>query len=224
MAPERIAEVFAFLDLPVLEEHLRQSVLESGRAVNVDPTRPDVAAGKWKHEWSPEDVALFEQIAGDVLLEAGYRSEPATAAPQRRAVRRPSRSVRPRADVTPHESAQRLIDRLLEGLATGDLATVTDAFVPKALVEVRGPDGWRLLGPAGVARLTSELSAEGPWGTQRTGEQDVIGTTWVVVLAHERDQVMSERLVQVTLTPELQIASLRLTRFGQSSQSTPGAT
>ncbi|MCU1594802.1 MAG: sulfotransferase family protein [Frankiales bacterium] len=219
--PRAITEVFAFLGVPPLEEAVRRSELESGRAVNVDPTRPDVAAGKWRSEWNPLDVAAFESAAGDVLVEAGYTSEPATA-PASRHRRLPTRWRRTRRKpvavptVLGHEDAQRFVDRMLEELALGDTATLRSALAPDAVVRFQhGDDRWATLGPDGSDQLQSVLDREGAWGAAERGEQHIAGRSWTLLLAHRAGAgELVERLVQLTLTPELLVSELRLTRFG----------
>lgn len=225
--PGRVTELFDFLELPPLDSALAQSELESGRAVNVDPTRPDVAAGKWRRDWGPEDVEAFESAAGDVLLEAGYALEPAqvtsrppaapTAPPRRRRGRSapPPPARRVPAGLGP-EQAQRLVDGLLAGLAAGDTAPLLAVLRPDAVVRVQhGTQLWSLLGTAGAERLKTLLAQEPPWGTPVRGDQHVAGRTWTLVVAHAgAGDATVERLVQVTVSEELLVSELRLTRFG----------
>lgn len=216
--PSAITEVFDFLELPALDAAVRQSELESGRAVNVDPTRPDVAAGKWRRDWSAEDLAAFDRAAGEVLVEAGYTREPvAPAGPASRPGRRRRRPEVARRVSTPEpELAQRFVDRVVEALAGGDGAAVVAALTPEAVVRVRdGDEDWRLLGAAGATRLQDHLQAQPAWGDPLRGEQQLAGTTWTLVLAHRHaDGAVVERLLQLTLAAGPRVAELRLTRFG----------
>ncbi|MGZ6825157.1 MAG: sulfotransferase [Mycobacteriales bacterium] len=217
--PADISRVFDFLGLDPVPA-ADQAALESGRAVNVDPTRPDVAAGKWRRDWSAADVAAFEAAAGEALVEAGYERLPAAPAPAAAAgPARPARRRRRRATAPARPSGewgQRAVDRVLAALATGDPEPVLAGLAPLAEVRVRrGPDAWRALGDDGARRLREALVAEGPWGEPERGEQHLDGATWTVVLAHrDPDGQLVERLLQLTLDGDHRVAQLRLTRFG----------
>ena len=213
--PAAITDVFDFLGLPRLDDAVRQSELESGRAVNVDLTRPDVAAGKWRADWSEDDVRAFDRVAGDVLVEAGYVREPPAPEPKQRRLRRGATPAPPRR-VHVGEDAQRLVDRVLEELAVGETASLAAALATGAAVRLRDGDAdWRLLGEDGHRRLLDHLTVQGPWGEPLRGEQTLAATTWTLVLAH-RDPTgaVVERLLQLTLTPELLVSELSLIRFG----------
>lgn len=209
--PRRFAELFSFVGLPPLDAAVSQAELESGRAVNVDPGHPEVAAGKWRAEWSAADLAAFEEVAGDVLTASGYPH----VEPQPRAARRLRRARGTAPQALDLEAAQRLVDRLLEDLAAGTTTTVERHLAEDAKVRFRAGSGsWALLGPAGLQRLRDELDA---WGTPEYGDQLVSGRTWTVALGHRSPSgELVERLAQVTLTPAAQIAELRLTVFGGS--------
>ena len=64
-------------DIPAMGGRLPRSA-ESRMALHERTTKPvDTSAiGKWRTQMSPEDVAEFESVAGDLLVELGY--EPAT--------------------------------------------------------------------------------------------------------------------------------------------------
>lgn len=64
-------------DIPAMGGRLPRSA-ESRMALHERTTKPvDTAAiGKWRTQMPPEDVAEFESVAGDLLVELGY--EPAT--------------------------------------------------------------------------------------------------------------------------------------------------
>lgn len=213
--PARFAEVFAFIGLPPLDAAMSQAELEAGRAVNVDPMRPEVASGKWREEWSAADLAAFDECAGDVLALTGYQSVDArqpTLPPRRRPW---SRSRRPLP--LDMEVGQRLLNRLLEDFAVGGTATLDDRLVDDATIRWRqGSTSWAMLGQAGLERLRTELS---PWGTPSYGDQQIAGRTWTLTLGHQAPGgQLVERLAQVTLTPDARIAELRLTVFDGSRE------
>ena len=60
-------------------DHLAE--LEGGLAVNVDPTRPDVATGKWRHEWSAAERTAYDEEVGDLAAEHGPAQDGAAGAP-----------------------------------------------------------------------------------------------------------------------------------------------
>jgi Sulfotransferase family len=50
----------------------------AGHELTAEPPRTD-RIGRWRREMSPEDVAAFDEIAGDLLRDLGYEVEPAGA-------------------------------------------------------------------------------------------------------------------------------------------------
>src|SRR5687767_1610349 len=66
-------------DIPAMGGRLPRSA-ESRMALHERTTKPidTEAIGKWRTQMAPEDVAEFESVAGDLLVELGY--EPATDA------------------------------------------------------------------------------------------------------------------------------------------------
>jgi hypothetical protein len=83
---ERLAELDR--DIPAMGGRLPRSA-ESRMALHERTTKPvdTKAIGKWRTEMSLEDVAEFERIAGDLLIELGY--DPATDAANEPAAARP---------------------------------------------------------------------------------------------------------------------------------------
>lgn len=211
--PARFADVFAFLGLPALDAAVSQATLESGRAVNVDPAHPEVAAGKWRAEWSQADLAAFEDAAGDALALAGYSAAEVPRRTRRaRALRLPRRRAKRTAPTLDVETAQRIVNRLLEDLGEGRTSSLAEHLAPEAVIRSRRDgDTWAQLGEAGLVRLREELV---PWGTPVHGDQKVAGRTWTLVLGHRSpDGDPVERLVQVSFTPTAKVSELRLTRF-----------
>ena len=72
---ERLSELDR--DIPAMGGRLPRSA-ESRMALHERTTKPvdTKAIGKWRTQMAPEDVAEFERVAGDLLVELGY--EPAT--------------------------------------------------------------------------------------------------------------------------------------------------
>ncbi len=78
---ERLSELDR--DIPAMGGRLPRSA-ESRMALHERTTKPvDTSAiGKWRTQMAPEDVAEFESVAGDLLIELGYEpASPAGTAP-----------------------------------------------------------------------------------------------------------------------------------------------
>jgi len=67
-----IEGVFGWLGLAADEQTIEQTLAEAGVRFNVDPQAPAVAAGKWRKEFSPDDLASFERVAAPALVALGY--------------------------------------------------------------------------------------------------------------------------------------------------------
>lgn len=222
LRPAGIASVFAELGLDVTPAVLDQAVLEGGLAVNVDPTRPDVASQKWRLEWGPADVAAFEAAAGDVLDLLGLERLPSlvdvpTPVPPRRG-RREARASRARP--TPFrpvpERMQDNVAALTAALAGPDRTALSTLLAGDGVVVEShgGAAPWRLVGPAAVHRLTEELAAEGDWGVPLRGDQQIGGWTWTLVLAHRAPNGdVVDRVVSVTVDSDARVTELRLFRL-----------
>lgn len=186
--PSGIAPLFAHLGLDASPEVLSQAALESGRAVNVDPTRPDVATGKWQREWAPEDVAAFEDVAGDALDLLGYPRLPAVGGVATGADRaRPGKArwKRPRVFRPDLERRQETVTAVLGALSASGQGLVDLLDDSSLSVSAwSGPLTWRALGRPAAERLAAQVAEEGPWGDPVSGEQVVAGETWTVVLVH----------------------------------------
>jgi hypothetical protein len=69
----RIQGLYRWLGLPVDDAILERALAEARVERNLDPNGTPAGAGKWRSVFTPEDLAAFEQVAGDVLYELGYQ-------------------------------------------------------------------------------------------------------------------------------------------------------
>lgn len=212
--PKRIADVFEFLDLPAGGDILDVALVESGRVVNVDPTRPDVAEGKWRLEWTPDHVHVFENEAGDALDLLGYPrlpslvgNAPAAAQPVRRRRRSRVRDAVRRYSAPPTtfrpapERWQEQVTALVGALATADARALPAMFTDAAEVRVDGADArWVAHGSGAGDRLARHVQAAGGWGAPVRGEQSIDGRTWTLALTYRADDgSLVDRVLSVTI-------------------------
>ena len=73
----RISGLYHWLELPVDDAILERALTEARVERNLDPKGSPAGSGKWRDVFTPEDLAAFEDVAGDVLYDLGY--ERATA-------------------------------------------------------------------------------------------------------------------------------------------------
>src|SRR5688572_8976833 len=67
-----IEQVFEWLGLAADAQTVEQSLVEARVRFNVDPQAPAVVEGKWRKEFSPDDVASFDRVAAPTLAALGY--------------------------------------------------------------------------------------------------------------------------------------------------------
>jgi hypothetical protein len=199
-------DVFEWLGLAAAPDVMARVSAEAGVSFNTDTKRPDIGTSKWVGDWSSSDLAAFDRVAGDVLRELGYpdaelvpprkpRSRPQTRRPRLR-----RRSGQPRL---PLEAQQRAVDTLCAAMATGDLAAASSLVTggaTAALAEVMQRD------PA-------------PWGRQLRGDVHVGGTSTTVVLTHELDHEVTDRVIVAAFDNTARVTSLTVYRYpgGQAS-------
>ena len=223
--PAAIRDVFEFLDLAVDDDDLDVAVIESGRIVNVDPTRPDVAEGKWRQEWTPEHVATFEAAAGDALDLMGYprlpsllpaQTPPAVDRDRRRARdrRRPVRPTRPAVFRPAPERWQETVTAVVGALADADSAAATTLFAPDIAFSADGAVGrWSGDGAAATAALQAYLTKTGPWGEVMRGDQHIDGRTWSILLTHSQGEALTDRMLLITVGADATVERLEIRQF-----------
>ena len=235
--PEGIVDVLEFLGLETTGDRVATALAEGRRAVNVDPTRPDVATGKWRTEWSAADVAAFDRGAGQTRRDLGYGDDalaPAVSlAPEPKRPTWRGRLRLPRlgdisavADAPPPmagETAQRTADRLLSALATGDRADALDVLSAGDLAFdlVDGLRRRHEQGASAAEQLVDELLRDGPWGEPVLGEQHIDGRSWTIVLAHcDAAGRTVHRVVVLTFDARLHVSHVRCYLLGASADVT----
>ena len=202
-------EVFEWLGLSVSTDDLGRVAAEAGVSFNTDAKRPDIGSAKWVGDWSREDLTAFDRVAGDVLRDLGYPEAEAapgrSAAPRRPRLRSPRRRLRrtTSAPRLPLEAQQRAVDTLCAALASGDAAAASGLLAGNAAVSV------------------DELMKDdpGPWGRQLRGDVHVGGTSTTVVLTHELDHEVTDRVIVVSFDNAARVTSLTVYRYpgGQAS-------
>lgn len=199
-------DVFEWLGLAAAPDVMARVTAEAGVSFNTDTKRPDIGTSKWVGDWSSSDLAAFDRVAGDVLRELGYpdaelvpprkpRSRPQTRRPRLR-----RKSGQPRL---PLEAQQRTVDTLCAAMANGDPAAASSLVTggaTAALAEVMQRD------PA-------------PWGRQLRGNVHVGGTSTTVVLTHELDHEVTDRVIVAAFDNAARVTSLTVYRYpgGQAS-------
>jgi hypothetical protein len=214
-----MTKLFAFLELDASEQTVVATLQEGGVAAN---TESEVGDGKWRSEWGSRELAEFDNVAGDLLVELGY--PPAGSASNRPRVPdvrelagRLRRSPAPKDDETPTrphlpmEVRQRRVDALCAALSTGDADRASSDLTPTALVRVvtAGNDR-QARAEAGRELLAKALAADAPWGTQRRGDVHVSGSMFTVVLSHDGADGSADRVVVVHFDAKARITALTL--------------
>jgi hypothetical protein len=162
----QIRELYDWLDLPAGEEEVGAALAEARLTRNEDPADPRAAAGKWRDTFTPEDLAEFMSVGGDLLVELGYQAEQApTRVGQepvsRRAVRDVLRRVRRGGgDAEPPfdlYAAQRAVDEFLAAMGAQDRSALEPLLSPDFRARVIGREGERRLdGPEALVAWQAE--------------------------------------------------------------------
>ena len=196
--------IFEWLGLAVTPEAMARVAAEAGVSFNTDAKRPDIGSSKWVGDWSSSDLAAFDHVAGDVLRDLGYPD--AELVPPRRQRPRPKRlrlRRRPPQPRLPLEAQQRVVDTLCAALAGGDVAAAS-----------------RLVAESATAELAEVMRNDpAPWGRQLRGDVHVGGTSTTVVLTHELDDLVTDRIVVASFDTAARVTSLTVYRYpgGQAS-------
>jgi Sulfotransferase family len=83
----RISGLYRWLGLSVDDAILERALAEASVERNLDPKRTPAGSGKWRAALTPEDLAVFEEVAGDLLYELGYERAEALGSRSRRGLR-----------------------------------------------------------------------------------------------------------------------------------------
>ena len=221
--------VFEWLDVSASVDDVDRVVAEAGVSFNADAKRPEIGTSKWLADWSAEDLASFDRVAGGLLRELGYPEAPALAdAPPktrtrlgRRPTLRRSRPVAPPAPRLPMEAQQRTVDAFCAALAAGDTAAAADLLAPEAAVRVVDNVRDERVRANGNRELVADaLAADpAPWGRQLRGDVHVGGTNTTVVLTHELDGSTVDRVFVLGFDRAARVTSLTAYRFPRDQSS-----
>ena len=162
----QIRELYDWLDLPAGEEEVGVALAEARLKRNEDPSDPRVATAKWRDSFSPEDLAEFMAVGGELLAELGYEAEEPPA--PKRAPRRALRRFRRGAASQPAQpfdlyAAQRAVDAIMAAMAAGDGPALDTLVAETFHARVIGAGEERRLNGAGalVEWLREDEAAEG---------------------------------------------------------------
>ncbi|MGH2759615.1 MAG: sulfotransferase [Actinomycetota bacterium] len=185
-----IRTVLDWLGLASDDETVSQTLIEARVRFNVDPQAPAVVEGKWRNEFSAQDVSEFDRIGGAVLTALGYGAsstaaattvDPAPVAPDepsakpaslRRRVKRKGRSLlralgrrsagRVRRELRPRQrEMQIVVDRFLATVGGQDWAGVRGMMTDSAHVRIVAVGKtWQGRGAVGAERLVEFLAAD----------------------------------------------------------------
>ena len=83
----RISGLYHWLGLPVDDAILERALAEAKVERNLDPRGTPAGSGKWRTVFTPEDLAAFDEVAGDPLYELGYERAEALGSRRRPGLR-----------------------------------------------------------------------------------------------------------------------------------------
>ena len=83
----RISGLYHWLGLRVGDAILERALAEAGVERNLDANGTPAGSGKWRAAFTAEDLAVFEEVAGDLLYELGYERAEALGSRSRRGLR-----------------------------------------------------------------------------------------------------------------------------------------
>jgi hypothetical protein len=213
-----VASLFGWLGLSSDAPTVERALSEAGVRYNVDPAAPAVAAEKWRSGLSASDLEVFDRVAGDALVSAGYdrgataSAPPAshaagpTTGPRARLWRR--RSSRPgsfeREALQRTRASQRVFNRFLSAMGRRRWTELLETLRPMVYVRVVRPEGeWEGRGEVARTRLVEELTQDaGLRGKQVRGDMHPGVSNFVAVLGYVVDGAVSERVIAVAIEDE----------------------
>lgn len=177
-----LTDLFSWFGLDATSEAVQAGLEEAGVRYNVDPSAPAVAAGKWRDTLTPDDVAVFERVAGETLSSLGYVPlGTAPEVPRRRPPRRPVtasvslRSLRRRRSafdkqaLSRAEEVQRVAHRFLGLIAERRLDRLEEALHPSVYVRLVAPGSdWHARGAEARQRLFETLEKDEALAARQT--------------------------------------------------------
>jgi len=206
---EEIAALYEWLGLQASAAALGEAVAEAERQVNVDWRSGNVGTAKWREAFSPDDLEVFDTVAGDLLEELGYDRK-ATALGRRRggsglggALRKriPRRSERAReTDVVQAGDVNRVLTLLRER----DLDALERTLTESALVRVVSAGGTQEARAAAGRELLARtlMNDELLSGRQVRGDVFRSHPTHGAIVSATANGVEGDRAVFVTFREE----------------------
>lgn len=168
----RVTELYEWLGLPATPKIVDAALIEAEVRFNVDARAPTIGAGKWREEFTPEDLAVFLRVAGPTLEALGYDTAmsvhvrtvapPPAPGPDRSILRRlKDRRHRRRSARLGDEQMiehQRLGDRVVEAITTRRLDRLRELVGDPFYVRIVGLDeDWSGRGNVAWERLEAAV-------------------------------------------------------------------
>jgi Sulfotransferase family len=221
----RISGLYHWLGLPVDDAILERALVEAGVERNLDPKGTPSGPGKWRAAFTAEDLAAFEEVAGDLLYSLGYERAQAQGSrprPGLRARLRRNGSNGGAAPVPPKEvgaevEAQSHFDAFLDAVHTAP-QRAGELLGDRATVRIVDGTGERAAGGAGARRLltTALLEDDALRGRQLRGDVHPEPPQFTVLLRYETPQGSVDRVLVARLDGD-RVQELALYRQGASS-------
>ena len=222
----RISGLYRWLGLPVDDAILERALVEAGVERNLDPKGTPSGPGKWRATFTPEDLAAFEAVAGDLLYSLGYeraeaqgsRPRPGLRARLRRNGDRPAEAE---PDSPPHVGAeveaQQQIDALLDAFHTAP-ERAGELLCERATVRIVDGGGERAAGGVGARELLvgALLEDEALRGRQVRGDVHPEPPLFTVLLRYETAHGSADRVLVARLEGD-RVQELALYRQGVSA-------
>jgi len=190
-----LSDLYTWLGLDVSPAVLDPAVQEAAVLANMDPSAPGVATGKWRHAWSPADLAAFDEVAGSLIDELGYGREavPAGAGVTRRiasvARRLRTRPTLPTPSPAPGASTtdQYVLDNVLSVIEQRQYDRLPALLTPNVVIRlIDGTREWSGRGADGIAELVDHLQRHEAGRRQQVrGDFYSSGSTYMAVLSHD---------------------------------------
>jgi hypothetical protein len=209
-APEsEIPRLYERLGLRVDDEVVAGALAEARVERNLDPAQTPAGAGKWRDALSAEDLAAFEEVAGDLREQLGYPAADIEA-PRRRLRLRRRREPAPVVDAEvaaasalgEEELGQVIFGRLLEGLQSGSVDGVVD---DGTRVRVEGEER------RGPELLVGALRGDPAFGGRQVrGDVSTVAPLHVAVLDYELPDGEVARRTVVALIERGRVTELSL--------------
>jgi hypothetical protein len=205
----RIAGLYHWLGLPVDDAILERALTEAKVERNLDPNGTPAGSGKWRDTFTPEDLAAFEEVAGDVLYDLGYGREQAHGSRPRAGLRawlrrnghRPAAASRSNGGrVGADVDAQRRLDALLDAFHTAP-ERAGELLGEGATVRVVDGASERAAGGRGARELlVAALREDGALhGRQIRGDVHPEPPMFTVMLRYDTPQGVADRVLVARL-------------------------